>query len=445
MAIRTAGKNGNWSDPTVWSGSRVPSSGDTANLGGFSVTLDTPAIPATGSLNKITNDPTTGGALVYGTPQNITINGDVENAKPDNGNGLGPVLNLVVNQTAVINGQVRQIANTSTGQQTLTISADTSSGGGNSLITVNATGGRPAMLQSGNQSSLTQGDFGNTAVFLGFGNSGPFQNNLVINGDVLNTGINATAVEGAGSSTIINGNARNGSISDATVGAQGAAVSFWSGQAGGNNFSTMIVRGDAVNYANSGYPFVNYLPYSGAPTIGVSNAEGQYFELGGNWDNEAPSDDVGALRGYFLNCIVVRGNVIGRHGAAIKDTNSSGLLILLGSAIGTTVANGTTPCQILCTNKIAFNASIMPGQIVIPSNSILIPTTVELAGPLQFPRGASMNDPIWANFAAIQAAISSPVSGSSGGSNMALQFPQGASMQDPLWNNFHAIQAALDG
>ncbi len=282
MAARTAVANGNWSSPSTWDGgATIPATGDTVNLGAFTVQVDqnvtVVSIAATTgkavvsaartiTANIITTGSTAGGMVIEATltTGTFTLNGNI-NAAVNTANGvrINAASTVVVNGnlSGSNSGQPTILCNASGAVLTVTGTADVSITQSMSLISATS----PATITyNGN---VTGGAGGSNGVFLNLAATCT----VTINGNVVGGSAAAShAIASSGASTItVNGTVAGGTNATAygisitgastvtvtgttTGGSAGAAINTTSGASIVDMQSTCTASTGAPAYVSTG-------------------------------------------------------------------------------------------------------------------------------------------------------------------------------------------------
>jgi len=288
MAARTAGKDGNWSDVTVWDGgSTLPGSGDTADSNGYTVTIDQNVDLSPGGA-LINSNAGAGGFAVSGA-YTITaaLTASVRTVLTSS-NGSGVTVAVVGNVTG---GAANCQALDHTGAGTVNITGDVTGGSANfgiavrnsSTGTINITGnvtGGSAANTVGAANSLT-GTINITGGVTG-GSAGVGVNNSS-SGTVAITGtVTAAGQSGAN-------NQGNGTLTATRAKAGGVVAAVHGVSSGGTTWVKELEHVVGMNYVGpiSGYCKVN--PDSTANLVSVIRSDNG-AALVMSWDYPAAED-----------------------------------------------------------------------------------------------------------------------------------------------------------
>lgn len=241
MATITAAASGNWSNPVTWTGGVVPAAGDTADLNGFTVTMDVATIPASGTLAALTSPAKAGSlALAMAGSTAYQINATAITAGTKNGgliaaSGFAPSSTLVVNGNLTGGTGASANALLAVGSGDITINGNVVGGSGSgadavyianvSPLTINgnvtaSAGGNGVTTNSGLLNPMTingnvVGGAASNKIGIQYGGASA----LVVNGNVTGgTGASAAgiyAVNASGGSVTVNGDVSAGSVSSA--------------------------------------------------------------------------------------------------------------------------------------------------------------------------------------------------------------------------------------
>lgn len=340
MATLYAQAAGNWSTAANWNtvqggggSTRVPLSTDTADENGFAIVLDVATVTVVSIVDSVGT-----GTLTPAATTAYTINGDIISSVA----GSFGTLTMTDGHNVTVNGQIK---NTAAGDSTICAYVSNTTTG--CSLTVNATAGRPAIVNTGSQSNntgLNNSTWGNVNAIGSIGAVAAYANRpiITINGAIQNSGTNTAAGLFAGSNVIINGDCTN------LVGAtNGAPITFGNLAVNSTSPQAMYVNGRCINNAAGGFPFrCGGTPGSDSTQLG-SWADG--IAILGSWENNDPSGTritvrgKSCLQGYChnnQNCmLVVKGAVTASAGpAALVEATATGAtqynapLVLLGVA-----------------------------------------------------------------------------------------------------------------
>jgi hypothetical protein len=243
MATCTAQKTGNWSDPTVWD--TVPSSGDTVEAGGYSVTIDVDVNIGSGTLQN------TGGGYYSVTAAGIDV---VANVTATGASGCLRFSNSTGTTTLqgnVVGGGVAGVYGVSkAGNGTLTITGNITGGSANGAYGLYAGGGTVnvvgAVTGGSNYGYGVQAVSGTVNITGDCTGGGTGSHGLVGNGATLNVIGNCNASSGA------HGLLQSSGTPTVTItGDANGSSSTYSGVYN-NTASTITISGTATGGSGSG-------------------------------------------------------------------------------------------------------------------------------------------------------------------------------------------------